>query len=59
MEVWRIGSRWSEHGEAFSSILDVFYNTKTVFAGNYKENFLKYVNIGDLFAITSGEMFNS
>lgn len=55
MEVWRIGSRWSEHGEAFSSILDVFYNTKTVFAGNYKENFLKYVNIGDLFAITSGE----
>ena len=55
MDVWKIGSRWSDHGEAYSSILDVFYNTKTVFAGNYKENFLQYVKIGDLFAITSGE----
>ena len=55
MDVWRIGSRWSEHGEAWSSILDVFYNSKTVFAGNYKENFSNSVKVDDLFAVTSGE----
>ena len=55
MQVWKIGSRWSEHGEAYSSIIDVFYNTKTVFVGNNQDNFLESVRIGDLFAITSGE----
>ena len=55
MDVWKIGSRWSEHGEDWSSILDVFYNTKIVFAGSYKNYFKNSVKIGDLFAVTSGE----
>ena len=55
MNVWKIGSRWSDNGDEWSSILDVFYNTKTVFAGRYKEYFLNQVKIGDLFCVTSGE----
>ena len=55
MEIWRIGSRWSDDGNPDTEILDVFLKMGLIFIGNrFKDNFLKKVKKGDYFVVTSG-----
>lgn len=53
--VWKIGSRWSEHGSWNSRIISIFRRSEVVFLGNKAtERFKKEVEMGDYFAIADG-----
>lgn len=53
--VWKIGSRWSEYGDAKASILSIFKRNKVVFVGLPDEDwFRNRVHRGDYFAIADG-----
>ena len=51
--VWKVGSRWSEHGCPNSSILDVFRRNRIVFVGRGQHLFERIME-GDLIAISDG-----
>ena len=55
MNVWKIGSRWSETGTWESRIISVFRRSGIVFIGNKAtERFYHEVKCGDYFAIADG-----
>ena len=54
MNVWKIGSRWTEYGEEEGSILDIFIKYNIVFAGKKTGEIKTSVKKGDLIAITDG-----
>ena len=54
MSVWKIGSRWHEHGDFNSSILSIFRRNNIVFVGNQEGKFIEKVKKGDYFAIADG-----
>ena len=55
VNVWKIGSRWSEDGNRNSSILSVFRRNNIVFTGRNDEfDFEGKVKHGDYFAIADG-----
>ncbi|RUT78948.1 DUF262 domain-containing protein [Ancylomarina longa] len=54
MNIWKIASRWSNNGEAESSILDIFKTHQIVFAGRKTERIQNEVKIGDLIALSDG-----
>lgn len=51
--VWKVGSRWSEHGCPNSSVLDVFRRNRIVFVGRGQHLFERIME-GDLIAISDG-----
>lgn len=53
--VWKVGSRWSEHGCPNSSILDVFRRNRIVFVGSGQHLFERILE-GDIVAISDGVM---
>lgn len=55
MNVWKIGSRWSETGTWESRIISIFRRSGIVFIGNNAtERFFREVKCGDYFAIADG-----
>lgn len=52
--VWKIGSRWSDHGSKESSIISVFRRNNVVFVGTETNNFINKTKIGDYIAIADG-----
>ncbi len=54
MSIWKIGSRWSSHGSADKSVLDIFRKYQIVFAGKDTEAILKNVKVDDYIAISDG-----
>jgi len=54
MNVWKIGSRWSETGTKDSSVLDIFDKHRIVFAGRKTDTIKSNVKIGDLISISDG-----
>ena len=56
MNVWRIGSRWSDNGTPETEIFDVFLKSGLIFMGNeyLRNKFLNNVKDGDYFVINSG-----
>ena len=54
MNVWKVGSRWSESGVPESSIIDIFRKYQLVFAGTDPEGIKARVRVGDLVAVSDG-----
>ncbi|OQY25828.1 MAG: hypothetical protein B6244_14695, partial [Candidatus Cloacimonetes bacterium 4572_55] len=54
MNVWKIGSRWSEDGRWDSSVLDVFWKHGVVFAGGDRAGLFLHAEKGDLVAVADG-----
>jgi hypothetical protein len=54
MNVWKIGSRWSEDGHWGSSILDIFWKYGVVFVGGDSSSLFLQAKDGDLVAIADG-----
>ena len=54
MNVWKIGSRWSDTGTRDSSVLDIFDKHQIVFAGREIEKIKSNVKVGDLIVIADG-----
>ena len=54
MNIWKVGSRWSEYGNPESSILDIFWKYNIIYVGNDKSSRIGEVEIGDLIAIADG-----
>lgn len=54
MNIWKIGSRWSSHGSADKSVLDIFRKYQIVFAGKDTTSILKNVKVDDYIAISDG-----
>lgn len=52
--VWKVGSRWSESGEANKSILGIFRRNNIVIVGTETKRFMNEVKCGDYFAIADG-----
>lgn len=53
--IWKIGSRWSENGDADRTILSVFRRNNIVFVGRDKvSNEMKYIKEKDVVAIANG-----
>lgn len=57
MRYWKIGSRWHEHGDKNSSILDVFLTNSIVFVKeeNTRGRMMRSVKVGDIIAIGDGQ----
>ena len=57
MRYWKIGSRWHEHGDKNSSILDVFLDNFIAFVKeeNTRGRMMRDVEIGDIIAISDGQ----
>jgi len=53
MNVWKIGSRWSDDGSEGSSIIDIFRKYNIVFAGR-QTDYIQQVKINDLIAVSDG-----
>lgn len=53
INVWKIGSRWSDYGDRSSSILDIFRKYNIVFCGGHEDIYNK-VKKGDYIAISDG-----
>lgn len=51
--VWKVGSRWSQHGTPESSILDLFQHHRVVFVGSCQDRFAQ-VSEGDLMLVSDG-----
>jgi hypothetical protein len=51
--VWKVGSRWSDHGTPDSSIISIFRRNGVVFVGTNLEKF-RQVKKGDYIAIADG-----
>lgn len=52
--VWKIGSRWSNHGDPGTSILDIFRRNNYVFVGSSGNRFNEKVKKNDYLAISDG-----
>jgi hypothetical protein len=52
--VWKVASRWSEDGNADSSILQLFRRHNIVFVGTHQERF-RNIKKGDLIAVSDGK----
>ena len=54
MNIWKIGTRWSDNGSTDSSIIDIFRKYNIVFAGREQDTIKSSVKPGDLIAISDG-----
>lgn len=56
MNIWKVGSRWSEYGTPDSSIISIFRRNNVVFVGaeGTRQRFKGEVKRGDYFAIADG-----
>jgi uncharacterized protein with ParB-like and HNH nuclease domain len=55
MNVWKIGSRWNDSGNANASLIRIFRRSNVVFNGSTKTiDYFKKVQKGDYFAIADG-----
>lgn len=54
MNIWKIGSRWSNDGNPDSSVVDIFRKYNIVFAGRETAYIKRDVKSGDFLAVTDG-----
>jgi len=54
MDIWKIGSRWSDTGEESKTVLNIFDKHGIVFAGKKTNKIMNKVKEGDLIAISDG-----